>query len=629
MSNLDYTKARKLGEREYQRDVAAGKWPYLPALDEMLRNRNELKEEPVGQLEIPLALVNGTLTKGRQQSFASNYMPLLSDNTEFAMKWLNVLAYQEREGISDPVKAYEFMGRFYIAEGNKRVSVLKFLGQPEILADVIRIMPPDIDTKDVRIYREFLKFFKCTNFYGLNFSEEGSYEKLAEIFGMSLAERWPEELILNLKSELYNFSRLLTEKYNTLYFADEFLLYAEVFKPESLIHDSDEKIKANISLLRKEFNIKTITFSENPEPEAKKSFLTGILTGIIGKKYSPEAPLKIAFIYDGDPEKSRWINGHEQGRLSLRENFSGTVETRAFKNCDTSEKFDEAVNSGLKDGAELFITTSPVQIEDALRAAVRNPSVKFLNCSVHMLYNSVRTYCGRMYEAKFLQGMLAGILTRNDKIAYVSNYPLCGTVASINAFAIGASMTNPNAEILLSWSSLKSGDWHEDIKINNPGIIAGPDLPLPKNDDGQFGLYNLSETGVNIFMKCVYKWGRYYSLIIDKFINDDWNENDNALNYWWGMSSGVVDVEFSDKVPANSLKLINAMKGAIISGAFNPFNGELISQDGSKKIVSSTEEIVQMDWLNENVRGKFPAYDDLTLNAQRAVKANGLMIKRN
>ena len=130
-------------------------------------------------------------------------------------------------------------------------------------------------------------------------------------------------------------------------------------------------------------------------------------------------------------------------------------------------------------------------------------------------------------------------------------------------------------------------------------------------------------------MKCVYKWGRYYSLIIDKFINDDWNENDNALNYWWGMSSGVVDVEFSDKVPANSLKLINAMKGAIISGAFNPFNGELISQDGSKKIVSSTEEIVQMDWLNENVRGKFPAYDDLTLNAQRAVKANGLMIKRN
>lgn len=621
MSNLDYIKARKLGEREYQRDVAAGKYPYLPALDEMLRNRNELKEEPVGQLEIPLSLVNGTLTKGRQQSFASNYMPLLSDDTEFAMKWVNVLAYQKREGISDPVKAYEFMGRFYIAEGNKRVSVLKFLGQPEISADVIRIMPPDIDTKDIRIYREFLKFFKCTNFYGLIFAEEGYYEKLAELFGQSLAQKWTEDAVINLKSSVSTFTRLYSDN------SEAFMMYLEVFGVRSLLDDTYDKIKSNISLLRKEFNIKTITFSENPESEAKKSFLTGILTGIIGKKYSPEAPLKMAFIYDGDPEKSRWINGHEQGRLSLKENFGGTVITKAFVNCNTSEKFDEAVQDGLKNGAELFITTSPAQIEDALRAAVRNPSVNFLNCSVHMLYNSVRTYCGRMYEAKFLQGMLAGILARNDKIAYVSNYPLCGTVASINAFAIGASMTNPNAEIFLSWSSLKSDDWRENLRINNPGIIAGPDLPLPKNDDGQFGLYNLSETGVNIFIKCVYKWGRYYSLIIDKFINDDWSDNDNALNYWWGMSSGVVDVEFSDKVPANTLKLINSMKQAIISGAFNPFSGELISQIGDKKIVSSTEEIVQMDWLNENIRGKFPDFDDLTLSAQRAVKANGLIIK--
>ena len=346
MSNLDYTKARKLGEKEYQRNVASGKWPYLPALDEMLPNRNELHEETVGSLEIPLSLVKGTLTKGRQQSFASNYMPLLSDDTEFAMKWLNVLAYQENSGISDPVKAYEFLGRFYIAEGNKRVSVLKFLGQPEISADVIRIMPPDIDTKDLRIYKEFLKFFACTNFYGLIFSEEGSYEKLAEIFSQSLNSSWPDEILLNLKSSFSTFTRLYADN------SDAFLMYLEVFGLKSLLDDADEKIKSNISLLRREFNLKSITFSEKPEPEVRKNFLTGIITGILGKKYSHDKPLKMAFIYDGNPENSRWLNGHEQGRLSLRENFGGIVETQAFKNCDTSEKFDEAVNSGLKDGAE-------------------------------------------------------------------------------------------------------------------------------------------------------------------------------------------------------------------------------------------------------------------------------------
>ena len=142
------------------------------------------------------------------------------------------------------------MGRFYISEGNKRVSVLKYLEQPDILADVTRILLPDENsTKEARIYREFVKFFDCTGIYGIYFTDEGYYAKLAELFGMSLNKRWPDDVILSLKSEFYTFSRLYAEHCggNTaLTYGDAFMIYAGTFMPESLLDDSDDDIRLKL-----------------------------------------------------------------------------------------------------------------------------------------------------------------------------------------------------------------------------------------------------------------------------------------------------------------------------------------------------------------------------------------------
>ena len=252
MSINDYEKARKLGEKSYRHEIVRGRYPYLPALEEMLRGRDRLKEEKIGLCEIPISLICGTITKGRQEAFAKNYMPLLSADSEFAMKWINLIAHQKNEGIRDPVKASEFMGRFYIAEGNKRVSVLKYLEQPDILADVTRILPPeDSESKEVRVYYEFVKFFKCTSMYGIYFSSEGYYDKLAGLFGMTINTRWPDDKITDLKSCFYNFARMYAEhcggrENSSLSFGDAFMIYLSMFKPESLLNDSDEVIRKNL-----------------------------------------------------------------------------------------------------------------------------------------------------------------------------------------------------------------------------------------------------------------------------------------------------------------------------------------------------------------------------------------------
>lgn len=246
MSQVDYEKARKLGLASYRHEITRGRYPYLLALDDILRNKETMREENIGLFEIPIYLICGTFTKGRQEAFAKNYMPILPDDSEFAAKWLNLLSHQENEGIRDPVKAYEFMGRFYISEGNKRVSVLKYLEQPDILADVTRLLPSEDNlSKEAKIYREFIKFFNCTGIYGIYFSSEGCYEKLAGLLGMTLKTRWPDDVISLLKSEFYRFSKLYLEHCggNTaLMLGDVFMIYAGAFKPESLLDDSDKLI---------------------------------------------------------------------------------------------------------------------------------------------------------------------------------------------------------------------------------------------------------------------------------------------------------------------------------------------------------------------------------------------------
>lgn len=175
MSRDDYHNARVLGRKSYRSDVQAGRYPYLPALDDILSYTEVQSEYPLGSLDIPLHLIAGTKTAGRQQAFASNFMPLLGENTEFAMKWASLYDSQLEEGIRDPIKAYEFMNKFYVEEGNKRVSVMKAVGAVTIPATVTRVVPKKTEDKEVQIYYEFMDFYEVAHTNEIWFSQVGSF----------------------------------------------------------------------------------------------------------------------------------------------------------------------------------------------------------------------------------------------------------------------------------------------------------------------------------------------------------------------------------------------------------------------------------------------------------------------
>ena len=151
MNLEEYGKALKLGKREVAVRKAEGLYPYLEVLDDIPEAANSIMEYPLGLVQIPTDQIVGTKTEGRSQAFAANFMPILGEESEFARKWANLCESHLTEGIRDPIKAYEFMNKFYVLEGNKRVSVLKYFDAVSIPGTVTRIVPPRTEEKENKI----------------------------------------------------------------------------------------------------------------------------------------------------------------------------------------------------------------------------------------------------------------------------------------------------------------------------------------------------------------------------------------------------------------------------------------------------------------------------------------------
>ena len=137
-----YGKARREGLHIYNSALQAHEDPYLPVLEDNVPELSTLSRTSLGILSVPLSRVMGTVSHGRSKAFTRNFLPILDGGSEFASKWDHLYTSVESEGVNQPVTALEYLGYYYVIEGNKRVSVMKAMGSREIEADVTRVWPP-------------------------------------------------------------------------------------------------------------------------------------------------------------------------------------------------------------------------------------------------------------------------------------------------------------------------------------------------------------------------------------------------------------------------------------------------------------------------------------------------------
>ena len=641
MSVQDYMSALKIGKREYNASVNRGSYPYLPVLENIVSDDDIDSEVSLGIDQIPLRLVVGTCNAARTNAFAGNFMPILEWGTEFSAKWASLSDSQVNEGIRDPIKVYEYMNKFYVLEGNKRVSVLKYFKAVTVNAEVIRKVPKAANTDEVKIYYEFMDFYKCTRLNDIYFSRVGSFPSLMELVGIEKDKKMPEEELQDFVSSFLNFRNAFDQRGGEKFdypVGDAYLRFIHIHGYDSVKKMAPSQMAKNVAKTWDEFELlsedSAVDLRMDPSSTGPKKNILNYLLPIPGPSVKR---LKIGFIYENTPEDSQWCYAHELGRQYIDDTFGKQIETMSISNVRPNIDDEKAISDMVHNGADIVFVTSPAMIMASVKMAIAHPQVKILNCSLNASHKYIRTYYARMYEAKFLTGVLAGALADENKIGYVAQYPVYGTISNINSFALGAKLVNPRAKIYLEWSSRKNSDPMAEFKKENIKYISDQDMITPRCSLRRFGLYVEDENNTQNLAMPVWHWGVFYEKLIQSIMSGSWKYDENsdtakALNYWWGMSSKAVDIICSTKLPAETLRLIETLKSLICEGKFEPFTGKLYDQNGKLRNDEGNEltpeDIVTMDWLLDNVVGSIPKVDELDDSAKAIVMTQGIAQKK-
>ena len=147
-----------------------------------------------------------------------------------------------------------------------------------------------------------------------------------------------------------------------------------------------------------------------------------------------------------------------------------------------------------------------------------------------------------------------------------------------------------------------------------------------------FGTYQIEDDGLltPLASPC-WMWGKFYETVIRSIMSGAWSggkDDPRAVNYWWGMDTGVIDVKLSEKLPDGVRILAEMLRKGLQDGSIDPFLRPITAQDGSVKNDGSRkftpDEILHMDWLCDNVEGSIPAFDEILPISQPMVRALGV-----
>ena len=630
----DYKNALKSGQRAYRACVARGQSPYLAVLDDILVNVNIVSQEPLGLVEIPAESIVGTKTSGRHTAFAPNFMPLLEADTEFATKWSNLCEAHLEEGIQNPILAYEFMNRFYVQEGNKRVSVLKYYGAVKIAGTVTRLIPARNDSLENRIYYEFLDFYKLSQINYVHFSRTGGYAKLQTLVCKASGESWTEDDRLNFSSFYTVFRQqfiALGGHDLKLTTGDGLLVYLSVYRYADACEATPAQVKENLEKLWTEVKVLTepqaVELSLEPAPSAGEPLLSKL--NIFSSKPSE---LKVAFLHENNAENSAWVRNHNKGRDALEQAFPDRLTTTTLENVNPEVDAEQALEELAHDSVDVVFTTSARMHTACLKVAAQHPKTRILNCSLNAPHPLVRTYYPRTYEVTYLLGMLAGIMTKTGHIGYVAANPVYGVPAAINAFAQGLKSVRPAGRIWLRWACQPDTahplDFTDCPEID---MVYARDSREPADTNRDYGLCRrLPDGTLDPLGLPVWRWDTFYVQIVRSIFDGSWDNaaTTRAVNYWWGLRSGAEDLEYQEALPSGTRQLLDLLETLQGSDNVHIFPEKLYDNEDNlhspENRVYSPKELMEMDWLDACVHGKLPHYDELDVKTRTVLAINGL-----
>ncbi len=324
-----------------------------------------------------------------------------------------------------------------------------------------------------------------------------------------------------------------------------------------------------------------------------KSLMAATLAlGVGGPALADSDPLKVGFIYVGPVGDGGWTYEHEQGRLAVEEAFGDKVETSYVESVPEGADAERVMTQMALSGTDLIFTTSFGYMDPTINVASKFPNVKFEHATGYKRADNVSTYSARFYEGRAVQGLIAGRMTKTNKIGYIASFPIPEVIRGINSAYIHAKKVNPDVEFSIIWAFT----WFDPAKeadAANALIEQGADVILQHTDSTApqaaaekagnvitFGqASDMSEYAPFPRVSSIIdNWAPYYIDRVAAVMDGTWE----SMDTWDGIGPGMVGIgEISDAVPADVKAEALALRDSLASGEYHAFTGPLNKQDGS------------------------------------------------
>jgi len=338
--------------------------------------------------------------------------------------------------------------------------------------------------------------------------------------------------------------------------------------------------------------------------------------------------VKVGFVYLTTPGDHGWTYAHEVARQDVEKHFGDKVVTTFVENVPEGPDSARVIRELAKQGNEIIFTTSFGYMDHTIKVAKEFPNVKFEHITGYKRSPNVATGNIRFYEGRYVQGVVAGLMTKSNKIGYLASFPIPEVIQGINAFGIGLRSVNPKAEVSVIWVN----SWYDPVKEADAAkvhIAEGADI-LAQHTDSPAMLQTAQKAGVHGFgqssdMKAfapkaqlfssVNNWGPYYISKIQQMMDGKWSTGDGpdhwAGNTWVGMADDYLVLSPFENMPSDVAAAAAKAAADIKSGKNKIFTGPIKDNSGkirvpAGKTLNDGELFQTLDYYVDGISGKIP-----------------------
>ena len=334
----------------------------------------------------------------------------------------------------------------------------------------------------------------------------------------------------------------------------------------------------------------------------------------------PVEEINPGYIYIGPVGDGGWTYMQDVGRQAVDKEFPNLKSTIVESVAEGPEVVPVMERLIRQNKSKLIFACTFGYMDFVQDVAKKYPDTIFMHVSGYKRAENVGTMFGRMYQPRYLSGLVAGKMTESGNIGYVAAHPIPEVIRMINAFTMGVRKVNPEATVKVIWlfSWFDPGKEKEAAKAL---IESGCDVVAMHADTGAVAQaceeakvyvigYNndMSQYAPTMHLTApIWNWERLFAPIIQQVADGTWKSQD----IWWGLKEGAVDLApYGPAVPEDVRAMVNGEKAKIVSGEWDVFTGPVKDQSGEVRIKEgdkmSDADIWSMNWFVEGVLGEMP-----------------------